>query len=92
MEAKAYYVSYVRIGLGNVLKNLLFADSMNCALLKDQVMNFTVKNSNEIMKEGILKDLPSSLLNDVLAAVARKVGGIDKASHTFINELQWIGL
>jgi hypothetical protein len=90
LEAEAYYVSYVYldIKLSNVLEHLLFADSMNCALLKDEVMDFIVKKSNEITKEGTLKDAPSGLLNDVLAAVARKEGGTDKASHTFINELR----
>jgi hypothetical protein len=87
LEAEAYYVALLTITAENVLEHLLFADSMNCALLKEAVMDFILVNSFELLTTKALKGAPSGLFNDVLAATARK-GGAEKAGPMFISELR----
>ncbi len=87
LEAEAYYVASLPITAENVLEHLLFADSMNCALLKEAVMDFILANSCELLTTKALKDVPSGLFNDSLAAMARK-GGTEKAGPMFISELR----
>ncbi len=91
LEAEVYYVSNLELCSGNVLENHLCGDSMNCALVKEEVMDmdYTVKNSEDILAKGILKDTTSGLLNDVLAAMTRREGGTDDGtSYMFISELR----
>ena len=87
LEAEAYYVASLQITAENVLEQLHFADSMNCSLLKETVMDFIVANSFELLSMKALKGAPTDLLSDALAAMARK-GGTDKAGSMFINELR----
>lgn len=46
-----------------------------CFTKKLEVMDYIVKISEDIITKEILKNTPSSLLNDVLVAVAKKEGG-----------------
>lgn len=87
LEAEAYYVASLSITVENVLEHLLFADAMNCALLKEAVMDYVVTNSFELLSMKSLESAPSGLLNDALAAMARK-GGIEEAGDMFISELR----
>ena len=87
LEAEAYYVASVKITAENVLEHLLFADSVNCALLKEKVMDYILENSFELLSMNALKGAPSDLFTDALAAMARK-GGPDKAGSVFISELR----
>ena len=45
---------------------------MNFALLKEEVMDFIVNNSRELLHTEVLKDAPEGLFHDALAAVARR--------------------
>jgi len=87
LEAEAYYVAKITMTAENVMEHLLFADAMNCALLKEAAMDFIVTNSCELLTTKALKDVPSGLFNDALAAMARK-GGTEKAGPMFISELR----
>lgn len=87
LEAEAYYVALLTMTTENVMEHLLFTDSLNCALLKEAVMDFILANSFELLTTKALKDAPSGLFNDALAAMARK-GGTEKASPMFISELR----
>ncbi len=71
LEAEARYVLSTTITCSNVMEHLLFADSRNCALLKEAVMNFIVQNKLEILKYKTLNGAPTDLTNDILAVLAR---------------------
>ena len=71
IEAEAYYVTFVKFDLENIGDFLLFADSKNCAFLKEAVMKFIVKNATEINEKKVLKDIPHiDYLSDALAILA----------------------
>jgi hypothetical protein len=71
LEAEACYVDSTAIATDNVMELLLHADSRNCALLKEAVMDFVLENAAEVLETVPLKDAPGGLIADVLAAVVR---------------------
>ena len=71
LEAEARYVSSSSITMENIMEHLVFADSKNCALLKETVMDFVVKNKAEILKKKTLANATEGLTNDILAAMMR---------------------
>jgi hypothetical protein len=81
LEAEAYFVGNTLFTLDNVMEHLQYAESMNCALLKEAAMDFIIENSAEIMDKISVNDLHTpTLIRDVLAAVSRgmkKFGGRD---------------
>jgi len=73
LEAETHYVNSTTITLENMIDNLLYADSMNCALLKEAVIDFSLDNARAVSKKvSSLKDAPAGLLGDILVAVDRK--------------------
>ena len=72
LEAEACFVKSTKIGPDNVTEHLLYADAVNCALLKEAAMNVALEHKVEILDKGGLRGAPEGLLNDVLAAVARR--------------------
>ena len=72
VAAEANYVQLLSFSLENVAEHLLFADSVNCALLKETALDFIVENAFEFAKQKQLMDLPESLHNDILLAMALK--------------------
>ena len=80
LEAEAVYVASIEMTVDNVLENLQYSDSMNCAFLKEEVMDFIVKNVAVLLQKGTLKDAPEGVFHDVLAAIARRdvESGVDK--------------
>ena len=71
LEAEACYVNSTTISVDNMIDNLLYADSKNCALLKEAVIDFVVENSKDVLKKVSLKDVPGGVFADLLTAVAR---------------------
>jgi hypothetical protein len=72
LEAEACLVEGTMFSLENVMEHLIYADSMNCALLKEAAMDYIVKNKTEILKKMVsFDDVPSNLMRDLLAAVTR---------------------
>ena len=71
LAAEACFVKFTEIDLENVMEHLLYADAMNCALLKEAVMDFVVGNKMEILQKKTLQGAPEGLLTDMLAAMAR---------------------
>ena len=49
LEAEACLVEGTTFCLENVMQHLIYADSMNCALLKEVAMDYIVKNKTEVM-------------------------------------------
>ncbi|KAL7555077.1 hypothetical protein ACHAWF_018878 [Thalassiosira exigua] len=75
LEAELFYAQSNAISLANVVQVLLFADAMNCALLKEIAMDFIVDNTAEVLRKVSLEDVPGGLYAELLAAFARKESG-----------------
>ena len=71
LEAEAHYVKSTAINIDNMMENLLYADSMNLALLKESVMDYIVANKHNIIGKVSFEGFPSHLVSDLLTAVAR---------------------
>lgn len=72
LEAEVAYVKDTTIDFSNVMDLLLYADSKNCALLKEAVIDFIVENKDDILQKVALKDVPGGLFAELLAAMSRK--------------------
>ena len=72
LKAEASFVTSTTITIDNVVDSLLFADSKNCALLKEVVMDFVVENGVEVYEKVSFDDVPGHLIKDVLSAMQRK--------------------
>ena len=71
LEAEAFYVKSAAFSLDNIIDNLMYADAMNCALLKEAVMDYIVANKDDVMDKVSFDNVPSSMMKDLLAAMAR---------------------
>lgn len=94
LEAEASLVRATTFNMENLLDLLLFADSKNCALLKEAAMDYMVDNKGEVRKKISFNDAPGALIIDVLAAFDRgemKGGteGGNELSVMRISELRW---
>ncbi|KAL7543893.1 hypothetical protein ACHAXR_013386 [Thalassiosira sp. AJA248-18] len=69
LEAEACYARSITLTVDNVLDNLLYADSKNCALLK--VMDYIVENGSNILGTVSFENVPGSMMTDLLTAVTR---------------------
>ncbi|KAK1739349.1 BTB/POZ and MATH domain-containing protein [Skeletonema marinoi] len=67
LEAEAAYVKSTKITMDNVIDNLLYADSMNLALLKEAVMDFLAENHDEAVTKDF-SNIPGHLMRDLLVA------------------------
>jgi hypothetical protein len=61
LEAEARFVFLTTITLENVMELLHFADSKNCAILKEVVMDFILKNKIEILEKKYFQVLQKAL-------------------------------
>jgi hypothetical protein len=50
---------------------LIYAESKNCALLKEAAMDYVVANKADVIKKLSFADAPGTLLNDMLTAFVR---------------------
>ena len=73
LEAEARYVSFTTaITCDNVMEHLHFADSKNCDLLRERVMDVIVENKSDFLAKKTLSGAPpEGLINDILAAIVR---------------------
>jgi hypothetical protein len=72
LEAEACFVKDTVFSLENVMEQLLYADSMTCALLKEAAMDYLIENSAAVMDNISFNDLLTpTLMRDVFAAVSR---------------------
>ena len=72
LAAEAAFVESTDISLDNAMDNLLYADSRNCALLKEAVMNFLAENHREAAVRISFTDCPGHLMKDLLVAFSGK--------------------
>mmetsp|Transcript_21709 Transcript_21709/g.47224 ORF Transcript_21709/g.47224 Transcript_21709/m.47224 type:complete len:405 (+) Transcript_21709:47-1261(+) len=80
LKAEAYYVESTKLDIDNIVDNLLYAESKNCALLKEAVMDFIVKNGDDIMGKVSFDNVPGSVVTDLLAAMGRSKRKDDDSS------------
>ena len=72
LEAERQYVKSTELTIENILDNLLYADSKNCALLKEAVMEFIVEKGHDIVGKVSFENVPGSIVTDLLTAVNRR--------------------
>ena len=72
LAAEAAYVQSTKITFDNAMDNLLYADSRNCALLKEAVMDFLAENHLEAAANISFTDCPGHVVKDLLIAFGRK--------------------
>jgi hypothetical protein len=85
LEAEAVYVESTKITLDNAIDNLLYADTKNCALLKEAVMNFLADNHYEAAEKISFTDFPAHVVKDLLVAFGR--GSKKEANGASVDEL-----
>ena len=83
LEAEACYVDSTEITIENMMDNLLYADSKNLALLKEDVMDYIVKNKDDIIGKISFDKVPGGIVTDVLSAMSRgeQSGDGDKINY-----------
>eukprot|EP00984_Skeletonema_dohrnii_P006427 scaffold2298_cov104-Skeletonema_dohrnii-CCMP3373.AAC.8 len=86
LEAEAaYVVKSTDISLNNAVDNLLYADSRNCALLKEAVMNFLADNHYKAAEKISFDDVPDHVVKDLLIVFGRN--SKKDANGTNVDEL-----
>jgi hypothetical protein len=92
LEAEASLVNNTLFDIENVKELLLYADSKNCALLKEAAMDYILNNKDVVLKNIRFDDAPGSLVSDVLAAIGRAETVKDNSASHFhsmrISELR----
>ena len=71
LEAEASLVASATFTVENVIDNLLYADSKNCALLKEAAMDYLVDNGVEVAEKNTFEAVPGYMMKDLLTAVNR---------------------
>jgi hypothetical protein len=71
LEAEANLVEGTTFTIENVMELLLYADSKNLALLKEEALDYMMENRDEVLEKLSFTDLPGTLMRDLLAATAR---------------------
>ena len=97
LEAEARLVEGTTFTIENVKELLIYAESKNCALLKEAAMDYVVANKTDVIKKLSFADAPGTLLNDMLTAFVRSeteyggpTGGNDESdlSSMRVSELR----
>jgi hypothetical protein len=88
LRAEACLVETTAFSIENLLDLLLYADSKNCALLKEAAIDFMLENRSDVIEKISFNDAPGAFVTDVLAAFDRK----EKKKGLIamrINDLRW---
>ena len=89
LEAEEAYVESTAITAENAMNVLLYADSKNCALLKERAIDFLADNGEEVISKVSFKDVPGYLMKDLLVATTRNCCDVaDKFSIMRVGELR----
>ena len=92
LEAEAAYVQSVDICLDNAMDNLLYADSRNCALLKEAVMKFFADNHSKAASHISFTDFPGHVVKDEAVGRNSKKGAnganADELATLSVSELR----
>mmetsp|Transcript_14445 Transcript_14445/g.31669 ORF Transcript_14445/g.31669 Transcript_14445/m.31669 type:complete len:323 (-) Transcript_14445:101-1069(-) len=85
LEAETYLVQKETFTVENILDNLLYADSKNCALLLEKAMDFVVENRDDVLANISLDNLPSTMMMDLLTAVGSVKKGDSSDDYTYMR-------
>lgn len=81
LEMEELLVSSISLNVDNFIDHLTYAESKNCALLKETVMDFIIKKRIDIHASkkfaNIPDDIKENLWNDIIMAMAIKVPSDD---------------
>ena len=72
LEAEVCFVEGTTFTIENVMEHLSYAESKNCALLKEAVMDFIVDNKSDVIKKMSFAHVPGTLARDILVATSRR--------------------
>ena len=87
LAAEAAYVQSADICFDNVMDHLLYADSMNLALLKEAVMNFLAENPFEAAERLSFTDSFQHVVKDLLITVGRNNNKYANGAYVKFDEL-----
>ena len=87
LAAEAAYVQSADISLDNVMDHLLYADSMNLALLKEAVMNFLAQNPFEAAERLSFTNFSQHVVKDLLITVGRNNNKDANGANVNFDEL-----
>lgn len=79
LEAEASYVKSTGSTVENIIDNILYAESKNCALLKEAGMDFLVDNIGKVSFDNV----PGSMMPDLLAAMPRAAETTDDETSQY---------
>jgi hypothetical protein len=86
LEAEACLVENLTFSLENMMEHLIYADSMNCALLKEATMDYIMENKDEVLEKITFDEMiPGNLMRDLLAAVVR---GENRTGRNKLNAMR----
>ena len=96
IEAEARYVKILKFSAGDVVEAVVYADKMNCFLLKEAAIDFIVTNAKAVLESGTLRHVPESkdITREIICSVAtmnkqgqhnNESNGLDELS---INDLR----
>lgn len=88
LDAEAWYVFKTTFTMENVIEHIEFAESRNCALLKEKAVDYIVGNALTACEQNLMVNAPLDAVNEVLAAVARKERKEEKFWNLSICELR----
>jgi hypothetical protein len=77
LETEASFVKGTDFTIDNVMEHLLYAESKNCALLKEAAMDYIVENKAEVIEKLSFANAPGTLMRDLLVATARRERNVD---------------
>ena len=85
LKAEACYVKSTMLTINNVLDNLCYTDSKNCAPLKEAVMDFIVDNCYDIISQISFENVPRSVVTDLLIEIGRgkKVDNVSSGTSKY---------
>jgi hypothetical protein len=89
LVAEACVVETTVFTIDNLMDLLLYADSKNCALLKEAAIDFILENMGEVGKKISFNDAPGAMMNDVLKAFDRKEKSGGGPGAMRIDDLRW---
>ena len=69
--AEVRFVEGTTVTMENVMDLLLYAESKNCALMKEVLMNFVVENKLLVLDKISFDDAPGTWVREIIAAMAR---------------------
>jgi len=89
LEAEAAYVKETKITMDNAMDNLLYADALNLALLKEVVMDFLAGNStaSQKTKRGKDYDLSAMSVSELRRKLDEKGLNVDGSREAMIEAL-----